>query len=122
MKKYKKYIVIIGLLLAVGLVSWYYYKRRKRPFEDYGRSDWAGDTSLANLAFRLSHKPSLKKDDEISIVFDNSKHLYPEMDGPAKVVDILTPDDSYDEKSYWIVTNKEHRGSGPQETGYYKKQ
>ncbi len=118
----RKYIIIIGLLVAVGIVSWYYYSRRKRPFEDYGRSDWAGDTEKENLSFRLSHKPSLKKGDEVSIVFDNSSHLYPQMDGVTTVVDILGPDDAWDEKSYWIVTDKPHYGNGPQETGYYKQQ
>lgn len=118
--KNKKYIIIVGLLLAVGLASWYYYSRRKRPFEDYGRSDWAGDTDKKKLSFRLTHKPSLKRGDELSISFDNSAHNFPQMDGVATVVEILGPSKSHDEKSYWIVTDKPHYGNGPQETGYYK--
>ena len=59
----KKAIIIIVIILAAGIAAWYFWSRRKRPYEDFGRADWAGDTGLKTLAFRLSHKPSVKAGD-----------------------------------------------------------
>jgi hypothetical protein len=116
----KRLIVIVGILIAAGAFAYYFYKRRKRPFEDYGRADWAGDTSRQNLAFKLSHKPSVKKGDIIDVIFD-SPSKYPSMEGEAEVVDVFGPEKSWDKQSYWIVTDKPHKGSGPQEQGVYRK-
>ena len=117
----KKAIIIIVILVAAGVAAWYFWTRRKRPYEDYGRADWAGETSAKTLAFRLSHKPSVERGDVIEIVQDNSNAEYRSNNGLAEVTHILTPSQSFDNVSYWIVTDKPHPGSGAQEPGTYKK-
>ena len=116
----KRIIVVVGILAVVGILSWYFWKRRKMPFEDYGRADWSGDTTRQTLSLKTSHKPIVKVGDTIDIVFDNASVKYPSMAGKAEVVQILTPSQSWNKESYWIVTDKPHNGSGPQETGKYR--
>jgi uncharacterized protein YpmB len=117
----RKAIIIIVIILAAGVAAWYFFSRRKRPYEDYGRADWAGDTSAKTLAFRLSHKPSVKVGDVIDIVQDNGNAQYKQINGLAEVTEVLTPSQAWDKTSHWIVTDKPHPGNGAQEPGTYKK-
>ncbi len=116
----KRLILIVGILIAAGAIAYYFYKRRKRPFEDFGRADWAGDTTNKTLAFRLAHEPSVKKGDVIDVIFDDVT-AYPSMEGEAEVIEVFGPSKSWDKKSYWIVTDKPHKGSGGQEQGVYRR-
>lgn len=121
MKKYKKTILIIIIIAAAIGVGYYFWRKRKRPYEDYGKARWAGDTDRETLGIRLSHEPIVEVGDAVEIVQDNDSAAYPQINGTAEVVEILEPSDAWDKKSFWIITDKPHPGSGPQEPGTYKK-
>ena len=116
----KRIILIVGVLMSALVVAYYFYKRRKRPFEDYGRADWGGDTDRKTLSYRVEHKPIVKKGDIVDIVYDND-NIKSGMGGKAEVVEILTPSQSWNKTSYWIVTDKKHQATGTQEPGTYRK-
>ena len=117
----KRVVLIVGMLIAAGVAAFYFYRKRKIPYYDYGKARWAGDVSSENLAIRSSKKPSVKPGDTIEIIQDNSGAAYPQINGTAVVTDTFGPETSWDEKSYWIVVDKDHPGSGPQEPGTYRR-
>ena len=67
----KRVVLIVGMLLAAGVAAYYFYRKRKIPYYDYGRADYAGNVSSTNLAIRVSKKPSVKAGDLIEIIQDN---------------------------------------------------
>jgi hypothetical protein len=119
--KNKKVVIAVGLLLAVGLVGFYMWRKRKHVYEDYGRADWAGDTSKTSLALRSSKKPGVKVGDTVEVIQDNPAAKYKSINGEANVVEVFGPEKSWDKVSYWVVLDKAHPGSGPQEPGTYKR-
>ena len=117
----KKKILISVIVVATIAIAYYFWRKRSRPYEDYGRGDWAGDTDSGTLSFRLDHEPIVDVGDSVQILQDNDEAAYSHINGIAEVVEILEPNESHDKKSYWIITDKTHPGSGPQEPGTYKK-
>lgn len=120
-KLIKKPAFIIALLVVVFLLAWFFYSRRKRPYLDYGRSDWAGDTDFeGKLAFKTVKQPNVKVGDKI-LVEQEPGAKYTQIDGEHTVLEVLLPPRSWDKKHFWIVVDSPHPGNGPADPGKYRK-
>lgn len=116
--KYALAAIIVGALVA----AWYFYQRRFLRYGDYGRSDFAGRSSMqGKLGIRVYEQPNVKAGDTIEIVQDDPV-AFPAgaVNGTHQVLEVLGPDQSY-HKDWWIITTTTDPGPGDRQPGKYRK-
>ena len=120
-KLIKKPLFIVAVIAVVFLIAWFFYSRRKRDYEDWGNSNWAGETDFpGKLSFRTEKPSGLKVGDKIKIVQDSQNPPYRSIDGEKVVLEIMLPSQTH-HKDHWFVVDQAHPGSGTQTPGTYQK-
>lgn len=113
---------LAAIIIGGALIAWYLYQRRWLRYGDFGRSDFAGRSSMAGkLGIRVYEQPAVKAGDSIEIVQDDpTAPPASVINGTHEVLEILTPDTSF-HKDWWIITTTNDPGPGQRQPGKYRK-
>jgi hypothetical protein len=109
MKTSQKIVLGIGVLLLLGIVGWFFYRRRWREFDDNGNTQWLSGGGSGKLALQMKDdKHGIKKGDKIEVESSASGMRTGEM----TVTDVFT-----DKGFSWVGTNKNAIPSGDRTPG-----
>lgn len=101
----KKPLFIISVIAVVFLLAWFFYSRRKQPYLNNGRSDWAGETDFPDkLAFETAKPSGLKVGDKIKIEQVSNNLTKDAIGGEKVVLEVMLPSQTY-HKAHWFVVD-----------------